>query len=125
METKRDIEAKAKSLLNSNPEEALKIYKNIYEVFPDEFNSWDAFYAIKASRLVQNADLKWAIELVEKYEDEKVANLYGWLIFDKCVKGKQRKELIQNESVILTLPKYSLQKNLREDGSYPCPTTIS
>lgn len=125
METKRDIEAKAKSLLDSNPEEALKIYKNIYEIFPDEFNSWDAFYAIKASRLVQNADLKWPKELVEKYEDEKVANLYAWLVFDKCVKGKQRKELIQNEGIISTLPKYSPQKNLREDSSYPCPTTIS
>lgn len=125
METKRDIEAKAKSLLNSNPEEALKTYKEIYEAFPDEFNSWDAFYALKASRLIQNVDLNWAKELVEKYEDEKVSNLYGWLIFDVCVKGKQRKELIQNEDIIVTLPKFSPQKNLREDSSYPCPTTIS
>jgi len=125
MPTKRNIEAKAKSLLNSDPEEALQIYMDIYKVFPEEFNTWDAFHSLKVSRLVQNSDLSWAKELVEKYKDERVANLYGWLIFDKCVKGKQSKELILNEDFISILPKYSPQKNLRKDSRYPCPTTIS
>lgn len=125
MESKRDIETKAKALLASNPAEAVKLYKEISETNPDEFNSWDAFFAIKAMRGENNPDLKWANELVKKFTEEKVGNLYGWLIFDKCVKSKSRSEIISNESLIKELPELSPQKNLREDSSYPCPTTIS
>lgn len=125
METKRDFEAKAKALISTNPNEAVKLYHELWENYTDQFNDWDAFYTIKAMRAAASPDLKWANELVEKYRNEKVGNLYGWLIFDKCVKGKNRNELIANENYINNLPRLSPQKNRRVDDSYPCPTTIS
>lgn len=125
METKRDIEAKAKSLISSNPDEAVKLYKELQEAFTDEFNSWDAFYAMKALRASRNPDKNWAKELASSFEDEKVGNLYGWMVFDHCIKGKQKSEVLQNEQFILSLPGLSPQKNLRDDSTYPCRTTIS
>jgi len=80
---------------------------------------------MKALRSCHNPNINWARELATNYKDEKVGNLYGWLIFDHCVKGKQKSELLQNEQFILSLAELSPQKNLREDNSYPCPTTIS
>lgn len=125
METKRDIGNRAKSLISSNPDEAVKLYKELQEVFTNEFNSWDAFYAMKALRASRNPDKNWAKELASNCKDEKVGNLYGWMVFDHCIKGKQKSEVRQNEQHILSLPKLSPQKNLREDNTYPCPTTIS
>ena len=95
IETKQELDSKAKNNLESNPNEAVKIYKSMYEQYPDQFNSWDAFYSIKAMRLSTSFDIFWASELTEKYKDEKVSGLYGWLIFDKCVKGKERIEIIR------------------------------
>lgn len=125
METKRDIEAKAKSLISSNPDEAVKLYRELQEAFVDEFNSWDAFYAMKALRESKNPDKNWGKELATNFEDEKVGNLYSWMVFDHCIKGKQKSEVLENEQYILSLPEISPQKNLRNDSAYPCPTTIS
>jgi hypothetical protein len=125
METKRDLEQKAKSQIDSNPDEAVRLYKELIGAFPEEFNEWDALYAVKATRGCQIPDLSWAKQLVEKFREEKVGNIYGWLIFDHCVKGKQRAEMIQNEAYILSLPEFSPQKDLRADSTYPCPSTIS
>lgn len=125
IETKQELDSKAKNNLESNPNEAVKIYKSMYEQYPDQFNSWDAFYSIKAMRLSTSFDIFWASELTEKYKDEKVSGLYGWLIFDKCVKGKERIEIIRNEKHIESLITLSPQKNLKEDDKFPCPTTIS
>lgn len=125
METKRDLEAKAKSLIASDPEEAVKLYKELLEAFPEEFNTWDALYSVIALRACQNPDMNWAKEIATNYQEEKVGNLYGWLVFDHCVKGKQRNDLLNNERFITDLPKLSPQKNLKEDSSFPCPTTIS
>lgn len=42
METKRDFETKAKALISSDPDEAVKLYHEIWETFNDQFNDWDA-----------------------------------------------------------------------------------
>ena len=125
METKRDIEAKAKALLSTSPDEAVQLYKEIFEVYPDDFNMWDAFNTIKAMRSANSPDLLWAHELALKHTNDKVRNLYSWLIFDKCVKGKNRSGLIANENFIVGLPTIASQKNLKEDSTFPCPLTIS
>lgn len=125
MATKRELEDQAKALILSNPEEAVKLYHEIYDTFQEQFNNWDAFYAIKALRASTINELKWASELVEKYKEEKVCNLYGWLVFDKCIKGKNRSEILSYENYISKLPEICLQKNLKEEISFPCPTTIS
>lgn len=125
METKRDFEAKAKALISTNPDEAVKLYKELWETYPDQFNDWDAFYSIKAMRASNSPNLNWAKELSEKFKGDRVGNLYGWLIFDRCVKGKNRTELLSNEKFIESLITLSTQKNLKEDDAFPCPTTIS
>lgn len=125
METKRDIETKANSLISSNPDESVKLYKQLKEAFPAEFNSWNAFYAMKALRASRNPDKNWAKELASNFQDEKVGNLFGWMVYDHCIKDKQKSEILQNEQYILSLPDLSPQKNLRENSIFPCPTTIS
>ena len=125
IETKQELESKAKSNLESNPNEAVRVYKSMYEQYSDQFNNWDAFYVIKAMRTSDSLDISWASELAEKYKDERVNGLYGWLVFDKCVKGKERTEVINNEQHISSLIHLSPQKNLKENDKFPCPTTIS
>jgi tetratricopeptide (TPR) repeat protein len=125
METKRDLEAKAKALIISSPKEAVKLYRDIFEAYPDDYNDWDAFYTMKALRASKSPDLKWANELASKFKNERVSNLYGWLIFDCCVKGKTRNDLLSHEKYISELPGIVSQKNQRVDDSFPCPTTIA
>jgi len=125
METKRDFEAKAKALIGTNPDEAVKLYLELWETYPDQFNAWDSFYAVKAMRASNSPNLNWATELAEKFKGDKVGNLYGWLIFDRCVKGKNKTELLANEKFIEGLLNLSPQKSLKEDDAFPCPTTIS
>ena len=50
MESKKDMETKAKALIESSPDDAVKAYHSIYEVYPDQFNSWETFFKIKAMR---------------------------------------------------------------------------
>lgn len=125
METKRDFEAKAKALISSNPIEAVRLYKELSEIYTDQFNDWDAFYTIKAMRACTSPNLTWANELAEKFRNERVGNLYGWLIFDKCVKDKNRNDLLANENLIAGLTTLAPQKNSKEENAFPCPTTIS
>ena len=125
MNTKRDFEEKAKALVSTNPNEAVKVYQELWEVYPDQFSVWDAFYTLKAMRVSTFLNLSLATEIAKKFKDEKVINLYGWLIFDKCVKGKNRIELLENENFIEGLIHVSPQKSLIEEDAYPCPTTIS
>jgi len=125
METKRDFEAKAKALISTNPDEAVKLYRELWEIYPGQYNAWDAFYTVKAMRASNLPNLNWAKELVEKFSEERVGNLYGWLVFDRCIKGKNRTEILENEKFIESLMNLAPQKNLREDAAFPCPTTIS
>lgn len=125
METKRDLEAKAKELIPTKPDEALQKYSELWETFPDEFNGWDALYTLKSMRASNSPNLTWATELMKKFKDDKIGNLYGWLVFDKCVKGKNHTEILANEQIIAGLITLVPQKSTREDGAFPCPTTIS
>lgn len=124
---KRDLEQQAKSLKDSNPSEAIKIYHEIWKDYKAEFNGWDAFFTIQTLRKIDcsNAEIDWALELGEKFPEERVTNLLSWLVFDKLVKHANKLELINNESKILKMAQIVPQKNMREDDSYPCSVTIS
>ncbi|MFC7772475.1 S1 RNA-binding domain-containing protein [Flavobacterium sp. GCM10027622] len=124
---KRDLEQQARMLKDSNPLEAVKIYHEIWKDYNDEFNGWDALFTIQTLRKIEcsNTDIDWAFELGEKFPEEKVTNVLGWLVFDKLVKHTNKQELISNEAKILKMAQIVPQKNLREDESYPCPVTIS
>jgi len=125
MEPKRDLDTKAKALVKTSPEEAVKIYTQIWENYSSDFNSWDAFYTLQSLRGSKSPSLKWARELIEKYPEEITGNIYGWLVFDHCIKGKERKDILAFEPFITSLPKFCTQKDLSVDTQYPCPTTIS
>lgn len=125
MPTKYELEILAKDLIDSSPDEALKTYYEIWLHYPAEFNEWDATFTLKAMRKSKSPNLNWARELANKYKTESVSNIYGWLIFDKCVKGKNRIEILTNEKFIQELPTISPQKDLRAEEKFPCPTIIS
>lgn len=124
MESKRILGDKAKDLISSNPEGAIALYLEIYKSYSDQFNDWDAMYAMKALRACQKPDLVWGRKLVGVYKDEKVTSMYGWLVFDHCVKGREKADILFNEKIIEELPKISPQKDTSIANSYPCPTTI-
>ncbi len=125
MKTKHDFATKAKDLIDTNPDEALKLYQELWETYPDQFNAWDAFYSVKAMEAAKSPNIAWANQLAEKFKEDRVGNSYGWLIFNRCVKGKNRTEILANEKFIEGLITLVTQKNLKEDDAFPCPTTIS
>lgn len=121
---KRELEQKARELVKTAPAEAVTLYKEIWDTYSEEFNHWDALFTIQALRNAHSLDLEWANEMAIKFEDEKVRNVYAWLVFDKCIRDKDRQSTLNNESDILKMVEIITQKNLREDSSYPCPVTI-
>lgn len=125
METKRDLDNKAKTLVKSSPDEALKLYQQIWEAYPEEFNAWDAFYTLQAMKGAKSPSLKWAKELVEKFPEEKVGNMYAWVIFQHGVKGKDAQQIKSMEHYIADLPQYCGQKDMSQGEDFPCPTTLS
>jgi len=125
MESKRDLDTKAKALVKTLPEEAVKIYTQIWENYSGEFNSWDAFYSLQSLRGSKSPSLKWASELIQKFPEEINGNIYGWLIFDHCVKKRERNDLLAFEPYISGLSNFCQQKDMSTDAKFPCPTTIS
>lgn len=122
---KRDLEQKARLLKDENPDEAIKLYREIWDNFNDEFNSWDAFFSIQTLKKSTSNDLDWAFELVEKFPEERLINIFSWLCFDKLVKNKSKQELLANESKLLKMVQIVPQKNLMEDDTFPCSLSIS
>lgn len=126
METKRDIETKARNLIESSPAEAVKLYEIIWSEFNVQFNGWDGLRYLQAMR--KDVSIKSAIikEVVEKFKDEeKVTGLYSWYIFDRYVKKAEKNALISNENIIKNSLLIGKQKNLSENHEFPCPYTIA
>ena len=124
MESKFELEKRAKNLLDSNPKEACELYRKVWSEFSDSINEWDAFFTIKALRAAKDYDLNWARNVAEKFEDDKSRGLYAWLVFDACVKGKNEGDIVRSDSIISALPEISPQRNQQEESPFPCPTTI-
>ena len=125
MESKFELERQAKELIETDPAAAVEIYRKLWSEFQESFNAWDAFYSIKALRKASISDLEWARVLVDKFEVEKVRGLFAWLVFDICIKNCEKDEILGNEELLSSLIEVSPQKNIRQDPTYPCPTTIS
>lgn len=125
MESKFELEKKAKELLQKSPKESAKIYRRIWDEFPDQCNVWDALFSLKALRGAAVEDVKWARSLAEKHDDEKVRGLFGWYIYDIYVKKKPNDNILRFENLILSLLDLIPQKNLREEPSFPCPKTLT
>lgn len=126
MDTKRDIENKARALIESNPEESIILWEKIWNEYNEGFNDWDAFHYLKVLRkcLSHNSEILDAV--LERFKNfDKVNGLYSWYIFDKYVKQVEKRELINNERIIWNSFGISKQKDLHENHEFPCPLTIT
>ena len=121
MDTKRDIENKARSLIDSSPEESVVLYEKIWNEYNEAFNDWDAFHYLKALRKCLSHNPDNLDTIVDKFKDyDKVSGLYSWYIFDKYVKQVEKKELINNEQIIWNSLACEM-KDLHENHEFPCP----
>lgn len=126
METKRDIETKARSLIDSSPAEAVQLYEKIWVEFNEQFNGWDGLRYLQAMRKDNSIKSTILKEVVEKFkEDEKVLGLYSWYIFDRYVKKADKNVLVSNENIIRDSLLIGKQNNLSENHKFPCPYTIA
>ena len=126
METKRDIETKARALIDTSPADAIVLYERLWSEFNDQFNSWDAFNLLKAMRKNINVNSDILKGVIEKFkEEEKVSGLFSWYIFDKYIKKNDKNELIKNENIIRKSFEIAKQRNLSENHEFPCPLTIA
>lgn len=126
MSEKRDIESRAKALIESSPEEAISLYSRLWDEYSEEFNGWDAFFALKALRKSSSPNLEFVDNILSRFsEDEKVKGLYGWIVFDHFIKGKSRQQLLDYEVRIANMCDLVDQKDLSADDTYPCPVCIS
>jgi len=125
MESKFELGKRAKELIETDPTAAVEMYRRLWSEFQDDFNEWDAFFSIQALRKASIGDLEWARGLADRFEDERVRGLFAWLVFDICIRNRERNEILGSDRVLSSLIEVSPQKNLRQDSSYPCPTTIS
>ncbi|TDN93372.1 S1 RNA binding family protein [Salegentibacter sp. 24] len=125
MEDKRNLDTRAKALIDSQPEEALKIYRQIWDNYPEQFNAYNGMFALKAGRKIPNVDIDFPSKIACKFPDSDMVNgIFGWLIFDRFIKGKSEAEILSYETSITEQLNKISQKNLREDNSYPCPFSI-
>lgn len=125
MSTKLELFNEAQGQIPVNPQNALQLFKRVKQEFPDEINALDALTILTFMRASQVADLNFAHELSEKFEDFRIRNIYSWLIFDVCIKQKDLKQIQGFEKHIERANELVHQKNLKEDSTYPCPITIA
>ena len=81
METKRELQIKAKELIEVSPKESIAIGKRIWDEFEgiDEFNLYDALQVLNAARKDCSVDFAFVFEVAKKYsEKEDVINKFKW-----------------------------------------------
>ena len=125
MNNKIDLFKEAQSQASTNPQNTLQLFKRCVSEFSMEINGFDAITILTFMRSSFTIDLKLANELSIKFDDFKIRNIYGWLIFDYCIKKRELKEIQNFEQHIEYASQLVLQKNLKEDATYPCPITIA
>lgn len=127
METKRELQIKAKELINSSPKESIAISKRIWNEFEgtDEFNLYDALQVLNTARKDCSVEFEFVYDVVRKYSEiDEILNKFKWYVFYKYLKGKKNIALLPYEANISKMLLLTSQSNLREDNTYPCPYTI-
>ncbi len=120
-----NIEAKARALMSDSPEQSLLLYKQLYREDAEEFKIWDAINVLKLLRQLKVDEYEWATDLVVKFKEEKLLNLFAWYCFDLLVKAKSQNEIIQQHTRIISAANLIPQKDLSLNSTYPCATTLS
>jgi hypothetical protein len=128
METKRELQIKAKELIDSSPKESIAIGRKIWTDFDgaDKFNLYDAIQVLKAAKNDCTVDFDFVFNVANAYNDNNdVINNFKWFAFYKYLKSKSSIDLLPNEVNINKLLLLTSQTNLRVDNTYPCPYTIA
>lgn len=119
--TKRDLEQKAKEILNSKPQESLNLYRTIWEEFNSQYNEWDAFFTLNAMKEVENPDFNWAMEIAEKFKQGKPNSMFGWVVYKHKIKKCSNVQIRENEQELNKLCNLLIQINTSHDNSFNCP----
>lgn len=126
--TKREITDRAKRYLQENNHaEALKLYRQAWDDYPEERSAWDALFSVKALRESSGRDMDWENEMLEAFpEDEKLSGIYSWLLYDRHIKNFNENDPGAAEPSIEKILELVGQQDKREEkeNSYPCPATI-
>lgn len=125
MDEKRKISDRAKSLIETQPDEALALYKQLFSDYRASFNAWDTFFALKASKSAKNPDISFASDIIQEFKDDRTGSMYGWVVYQHCVKGKTEPQIKTHTAVIEHLLSLGLQKDSRVEPEFPCPVSLS
>ena len=92
---KREIEGQANTLRQTKPEEALVLYRKIWEEYREEFTQYDALRSIQCARALPAQDYMAMVEeLLEAFpEADMVTGIAAWYIFDRFIKGKTERNI--------------------------------
>lgn len=124
MLTPAEICSKAKSLIDTSPKESLQLYRHVWDIEEVTFNEWDSFFAIKAMRKSKTIDLEWAREIFLRAKDERVNNLFAWLVFDH-IKSTEGAVNIKVSLKLLKLLHTKVGQKESNQDKYPCPFTLA
>lgn len=125
MESKIDIEKRAKELIETSPQEAIVLYEKLWNEYNEQFNAWDALFLMKVLRKLISFNSEIVHKVAEKFTDaEMTMNVYSWYIIDKYIRHIEPNGIIKNESIIRNSLKLFKQKDLSVKKEFPCPFTI-
>lgn len=129
----------ARKLLKAGqPDQALSIYRDIWETYPEERNEWDAYFGLKAlkecKQLVIGKDENlipdlpsWETAIIEQFADsERVTGIYAWVLYYRYIKPFDENNPARAEAGVEKMLEIVGQKDMtiEENQNYPCPATM-
>ena len=125
MDSKRELQDRAKLLIETNPSGAADLYLIMWKDYREDFNNYDAVDLLKALRKTNRKDVIELPLIVEKFKDyEIVSSLCGWYVFNSFIKHKAPQDVLNSESLICSYINIIKQKDISVDDTYPCPFSI-
>jgi len=132
--SKREITDKAKLLLKENNIfEAVKLYNELQESFPEEINHWDVYFMLKCDNSDKGEEsdkIKNLPELAERFIDEEVVkNLYVWYLYYKYTKRISLNNISDLENNANRIIEIGQQKDFanctEEEKEFPCAYSLT
>jgi tetratricopeptide (TPR) repeat protein len=125
MDSKRELQDRAKQLLETDPDKSLNVCLEMYTNYPSEFNNYDAVTLLQAARASKRVDINNLPGILENFKDyEIVSSLCGWYVFDNFIKHKTPQLILNSENLINSYVNIIKQKDISVDDKYPCPFSI-
>ncbi|SFI99847.1 S1 RNA-binding domain-containing protein [Olleya namhaensis] len=125
MDSKRELQDRAKLLIETNPSGAADLYLTMWKDYREDFNNYDAVALLQALRKTNRKDVIELPLIVEKFKDyEIVSSLCGWYVFNSFIKHKTPQDILNSENSICNYINIIKQKDISVDDNYPCPFSI-